>query len=71
MEEAYWVGRMGLRTSEIPTLLTNRGEQLRGSAFRYELPVICSYARYPIKAFTERATRGINWAPRLDKGGAE
>ena len=46
MEEAYWVRRMGLRVTEIPTLLTNREDQLRPSSFRYRPSVFYAYARY-------------------------
>jgi len=64
MEEAYWVRRMGLRVTEIPTLLTNREDQLRPSSFRYRPSVFYAYARYPLAAFTERVLgrvhRGAN-----------
>lgn len=78
MEEAYWAEKLGLRSSEIPTTLSNRSDQIRGSSFHYKPAVIYSYARYPTAAFTERlvaATNrlvtGTNRRARLHKGDAE
>ncbi len=69
MEEAYWVSRMGLRATEIPTVLSNRDNQLRQSSFRYRPGVFLSYGRYPWAAFAERVTGRGPRVPPLDGGG--
>ena len=71
MEEAYWVSKMRLRAVEIPTVLSNRSEQLRGSSFRYRPRVIFSYGRYPVEAFGQRIGRRLDRAPRDNGGNAQ
>jgi len=71
MEEAYWVRQLGLRSREIPTILTTRDDQLRPSAFRYRPRVLYSYARYPARALSDRVTRRKVRAPHPDRGDDE
>jgi dolichol-phosphate mannosyltransferase len=67
-EEAYWAARMELRCAEIPTVLTNRDSSLGNSSFRYRPDVVCSYARYPVKALQARLTKGLTSLIRPRKG---
>jgi glycosyltransferase involved in cell wall biosynthesis len=71
MEEAFWVQRLGLRSSEISTVLTSRDDQLRRSSFRYRPGVLYSYARYPIRTFVDRAIERKVRTTRPDRGDDE
>ncbi len=68
MEEAYWVSRMGLRATEIPTVLTNRSDQLRPTSFRYRPKVLYAYARYPVEAFAIRVLNRTNGPSHAHQG---
>jgi len=54
MEELYRLKPMKLRYAEIPVILTNRPNTLRGSCFSYRPRVFWDYLKYPIKCFFER-----------------
>jgi len=46
LEELYWAARMGLRMTQIPSVLANRSGDQRPSAFGYRPAVVAAYARY-------------------------
>ena len=53
MEELYRLKPMKLKYAEIPVILTNRANTLRGSCFNYRPQIFWDYLKYPIKCFFE------------------
>ena len=50
MEELYWAKRLGCRFANVPTILYNRSQGLRGTSFSYKPATFYRYLRYALKA---------------------
>lgn len=57
VEEVFWAQKLGLRSTEIGTVLSNRRQGR--SSFSYGPKAICAYAQYPVRTFAERQRKRI------------
>jgi glycosyltransferase involved in cell wall biosynthesis len=52
MEELFFLKKHNAILSEVPVVLTNRSNSLKGSSFRYKPHVFWNYLKYPLYYFT-------------------
>lgn len=55
VEEFDWALRSGVEPAEVPSVLTSREGEQRGTAFSYSPRLVASYLRYPLRALGRRA----------------
>ena len=57
MEELVWARRLGLRCADVPSTLTSRGEDRRGTSFGYTPSLLWRYSRYTLSLAAARFSR--------------
>ena len=54
MEELVWARRLGLRIANLPTVLTNRTEDVRPTSFEYRPSLVWRYLRHTLTLAADR-----------------